>query len=86
MHGSAFDVITRASSISLGELHARTVGDVDATALELASLHKAGLIRFSSNDSDFNPAGDVADGIKTALTSGTMANSIFVSPTATGLR
>jgi len=85
---SLMDMISNASSISVGELHARSSGDADATAEALASLHRTGSIRFSGEPN--NPfslqKGNIAGQIKAVIENESTANRVFISPTATGLR
>lgn len=87
MASSVFDLITRASSLSLGELNARLPGDSASTASELVSLFHGKLIEFKNAETLVNlPPPDMSAQLATILDSTDQANTIFVSPTVAGFK
>lgn len=82
-----FDIVAQGSSIPLGELNARMIGDSETLASDLATLVQEGLVVVNSdqpvsltpNTADF--AGKVIEILKSP-----QANSYFAQPTARGFK
>jgi hypothetical protein len=81
------DIITQASSVSLGELNARSAGDVAVTADELAGLINEGLVEIKTEEShELKRNAEALPETLKAILNSEKANNFFIQPTALGFK